>query len=67
MKVTSKGRVIVSRMRAGDHLSFDEEGKGVRVNVVRREPVQEIQGYRESRHRKRKKGHTEMVRELRGE
>jgi hypothetical protein len=29
-------------MRAGDHLSFDEDAKGVRVTVVRREPVQEI-------------------------
>ena len=41
-KMTSKGRVTVPRMRAGDHLSFDEDAKGVRVTVVRREPVQEI-------------------------
>ena len=74
-KVTSKGQVTVPRdvrrrlgIRAGDHLLFEEDEKGVRVTAVRKEsPFDRYMGIGNPGIGKGRKGIQKWLRELRGE
>ena len=73
-KVTSKGQVTVPReirrrlgVRAGDHLLFEEDGKGVRVTAVRKEsPFAKYMGIGNPGIGKGRKGIQKWLREIRG-
>jgi AbrB family looped-hinge helix DNA binding protein len=75
VKMTSKGRITVPLeirrrlgMRAGEHLSFDEDGKGVSVTVVRKEsPFKKYRGIENPGIGKGRKSIQKWLRELRGE